>query len=143
MPATAMSDKDDEGRRDPLPQEPGRQEQDHQRLERPQQHVQAGGDGGQPDQAERVRETRVEETEPAEQRRALGSERDPLTTHEDGQHARLAASWIGRSVNGGISASAALLMTVPTPQQVAARISAARSRGAIDERDMTALRAHR
>ena len=54
--------------------------------------------------------------------------------------ARLAASWTGSSVNGGISSRAALLMTVPTPQQVAARISAARSRGAMDERDMAVLR---
>ena len=61
------------------------QEQDHQRLEGPQQDVQAGRDRGQPDQAQRVRQTRVEETEPTEQRRALGPERDPLAAHQDGE----------------------------------------------------------
>ena len=71
--------------RDPLVQEQRRQEQDHQGLESPQQHVQAGGDRRQADQAEGIRKTWVEETQSAQQRRAFGPQRDPLATHEDGQ----------------------------------------------------------
>ena len=55
---------------------------------------------------------------------------------------RLDASWTASKVTGAISASAALLTTVPRPQQMAAPTSAARSRRSIDpaERSTTVVR---
>ena len=129
-PADGDQREGDEARRDPLVQEPAGQEQDHQGLERPQEHRQARGDRGEPEQAQRV-------GCPGLRRPSRPSSGDPSLRNEipwrrmsTPRITRLTASWIGSSVSGGTSSSAALLMTVPTPQQVAARTSATRSRRA-------------
>src|SRR6476659_20104 len=56
----------------------------------------------------------------------------PLTRIRRRRTARLAASWIGSSVKGGISSTARLLTTVPTPHEAAARVRRTRSRRPID-----------
>jgi hypothetical protein len=55
--------------------------------------------------------------------------------------ARLVASWIGRRVSGGISSTARLLTTVPTPHDAAARIRARMDQRGAGELGMAKLRA--
>ena len=76
--------EDHERGRDPLVQEDRREDQDHQRLDRPQQNREAGGDGRQAEQTEGVGESWVEDAEAPEEDGAA-AKRHALAAYEERQ----------------------------------------------------------
>src|SRR5438309_7189077 len=71
-PADSDQRQDHQSRRDTFTQEPGGEDQDQERLEGPEHHRQAGGDGRQAEQAQGVGETWIQDPQAPEDRRSGG-----------------------------------------------------------------------
>ena len=72
----------DERRGDPFPEKDGREQQDDDRLEGPEEHRDTGADGHQTDQAQGVGDAWIQHAQAAEERWRIASERQTANSHD-------------------------------------------------------------